>query len=67
MSDGFIDYISEFEKGFLVFKKLWLQMGASDSCQWLMPAIPATWEAENRRITVQGQPGQIVCKILSQK
>jgi hypothetical protein len=25
---------------------------------WLMPAIPATWEAEIRRIMVQGQPGQ---------
>jgi hypothetical protein len=28
---------------------------------------PSTWEAEIRRITVQSQPGQIVCKTLSQK
>jgi hypothetical protein len=32
-----------------------------------MPVIPATWEAEIRRITVQGQPGQIVHKIPSPK
>jgi hypothetical protein len=35
--------------------------------QWLMPVILATQKAEIRRITVQSQPGQIVCKILSQK
>jgi hypothetical protein len=27
---------------------------------WLTPVIPATQEAELRRITVQSQPGQIV-------
>jgi hypothetical protein len=32
-----------------------------------VPAIPATWEAEIRRIVVQSQPGQIVHKTLSQK
>jgi hypothetical protein len=32
-----------------------------------MPAIPATWEAEIKRIPVQSQTGQIVQKILSQK
>jgi hypothetical protein len=32
-----------------------------------MPVILATQEAEIRRIMVQSQPGQIVCKTLSQK
>jgi hypothetical protein len=30
--------------------------------QWLMLIIPATWEAEIRRILVQGQPMQMVYK-----
>jgi hypothetical protein len=34
---------------------------------WLTPIILATQEAENRRISVQSQPGQIVLKTLSQK
>jgi hypothetical protein len=34
---------------------------------WLMPVILATQEAEIRRIVVQIQPRQIVCKTLSQK
>jgi hypothetical protein len=34
---------------------------------WLTPVIPATSEAEIRRIVVQGQPGQIVHEALSQK
>jgi hypothetical protein len=34
-------------------------------CQWLTPVIPATQEAEIRRILVQSQPGQIILEILS--
>jgi hypothetical protein len=33
----------------------------------LTPVILATWEAEIRRITVRGQPRQIVCKTTSPK
>jgi hypothetical protein len=36
-------------------------------CQWLMPIILATQEAEIRRIKARTQPGQIVCETLSQK
>jgi hypothetical protein len=36
-------------------------------CRWLTPVIPATQEAELRRIMVGSQPGQIVHKTLSQK
>jgi hypothetical protein len=34
---------------------------------WLTPVILVTQEAEIRRIKVQSQPGQIVCKTVSQK
>jgi hypothetical protein len=33
--------------------------------RWLTSVIPATQEAEIRRLTVQSQPGQIVFKTLS--
>jgi hypothetical protein len=36
-------------------------------CQWLMPVILGTLEAEIRTITVQSQSGQIVCDTLSRK
>jgi hypothetical protein len=35
--------------------------------QWLTSVILATQETEIRRIVVESQPGQIICKILSQK
>jgi hypothetical protein len=35
--------------------------------QWLTPVIPATQEAEIRRIAIGSQPGQIVLETLSQK
>jgi hypothetical protein len=35
--------------------------------QWLTPVILATWEAEIRRIMVQGQTRQIVLTTLSPK
>jgi hypothetical protein len=36
-------------------------------CQWLTPVIPATWEAEIKRIVVQGQSRQIVQETPSPK
>jgi hypothetical protein len=32
----------------------------STECRWLLPIIPATWQAELRRIEGQCQPGHIV-------
>jgi hypothetical protein len=34
---------------------------------WLTPVIPATQEAEIRRITARSQPGEIVPETLSRK
>jgi hypothetical protein len=39
---------------------------ARAGCQWLIPVILATQEAEIKRITAQGQPRQIVWKTLYQ-
>jgi hypothetical protein len=36
-------------------------------CQWTIPTILATQEAEIRKIVVQSQPGQIIHEILSRK
>jgi hypothetical protein len=37
------------------------------TCWWLTPVIPATQEAQIRRIVFQSQPGQIVHETLSWK
>jgi hypothetical protein len=50
-------YIRPFKKSLLT----------SDRCWWLRPVIPATEEAQIRRITVQSQPGQTVLQTLPQK
>jgi hypothetical protein len=44
-----------------------LKLSTHGSHSWLTPVIPATQEAEIRRITIQSQPGQIVLEILSRK
>jgi hypothetical protein len=36
-------------------------------CLWLTPVTLPTQETETRRISVQSQPGQIICETLSQK
>jgi hypothetical protein len=36
-------------------------------CQWLVPVIQATWEAEIRRIKIQGLSGQIIRETPSPK
>jgi hypothetical protein len=47
-----------------IYKK---KKGNKAGCQLLTSVILATQEAEIRRIMVQSQPGQIVCKTISQK
>jgi hypothetical protein len=37
------------------------------TCPWLMPVTIATWEAELKRITVGGQPGQMFTRPPSPK
>jgi hypothetical protein len=45
---------------------MFLQKSNLSWAWWFTPAIPATWEAENRRIMVPGQPRQKVSEIPSQ-
>jgi hypothetical protein len=47
--------------------RLYLKITKTGWVQWLMSIIPATQEAEIRRITVQVQPRQNVSKIPSQQ
>jgi hypothetical protein len=48
-------------------KKVLLRAMSWARHQWLTPVIPATQEAEIRRIVVQSHIGQIVQEIQSQK
>jgi hypothetical protein len=50
--------------GFLITQILISKIINMARCQWLMPVILATQEAEIRRIMVKNLPGQIVCKTL---
>jgi hypothetical protein len=43
-----------------LFIQLGIQKIEQARCQWLMPIILPIWKAENRRIAVQGQPGQVL-------
>jgi hypothetical protein len=52
---------NEQQHRFILTKENWKPHG------WLMPVILPTPEEEIRRITVQSQPGQIVCMIPSVK
>jgi hypothetical protein len=52
-------------QSFIVFKGYYLFIFAR--CQWLMPGILATWEAQIGRISLPGQPRQIVCETLISK
>jgi hypothetical protein len=46
---------------------LWRKTGKRKQNKKQLPVIPATQEAEIKRIKVQSQPRQIVCEILSRK
>jgi hypothetical protein len=57
----FLSFFSLGMPSFLISVKI------SAGCWWLKPVILATQEADLRRITVQGQPGQVVFETLSPK
>jgi hypothetical protein len=46
---------------------IWRNKSSQAGHQWLMSGIPATQEAEIRRMAVQSSLGKIVCETLSQK
>jgi hypothetical protein len=50
----------------IIYDSLYSKINGS-WCQWLMPIILATQEAEIRRIKAQDQPRQIVCETLFEK
>jgi hypothetical protein len=54
-------------KFILLLKEIKIKIIHGAGRQWPVPLIPATQEAEIRRIAVQNQPGQIVHKTQSQK
>jgi hypothetical protein len=47
--------------------KSMVKTGKNARWQWFTPVILTSQEAEIRRISVQGQPGQRVCETLSRK
>jgi hypothetical protein len=45
-----------------LYSLVYTNKNKGSECQWPTPVILTTWEAEIRRITVGGQPEQIVYK-----
>jgi hypothetical protein len=50
----------------LIYKNKFTLFKPTSQTQWLMPVIPATWEAEIGRIRVGGHPEQKLHEIPSQ-
>jgi hypothetical protein len=60
-------YLFSFAYGYPIFPIPFIERTVLAGHLWLIPVILATWEADIRRITVQGQFWQIVGKIPSPK
>jgi hypothetical protein len=60
-------FLHIYECGTLKLVEVILRRGMGAKCQWLVPVILATQEAEIRRIAVQRQPRQTVQETLSKK